>query len=111
MTDKALVWLGSSREALRDFAPEGRREAGYQLRRVQAGLEPRDWKPMGSVGAGVYELRIHVGAEYRVLYVAKFEAAVYVLHAFEKRSRQTRDADVALARRRLAALLAGRGGR
>ena len=108
MTDKALVWLGSSRDAVRGFNLEGRRETGYQLRRVQAGLEPRDWKPMAAVGAGVYELRVHVGAEYRVLYVAKFEEAVYVLHAFEKRTRQTRDADVALARRRLAAVLAER---
>jgi phage-related protein len=108
MADKALVWLGSSREAVRDFSPEGRREAGYQLRQVQAGSPPSDWKPMSTVGAGVYELRIHVGSEYRVLYVAKFAEAVYVLHAFEKRTRQARDADIALARRRLASVLAER---
>jgi len=108
MADKAVLWLGSSREAVRGFSPEGRREAGYQLRQVQAGAMPTDWKAMPTVGAGVYEIRVHVGPEYRILYVAKFEEAVYVLHAFEKRTRQTREADVSLARRRLAAVVAQR---
>ena len=56
---------------------------------------------MTSVGSGVNEIRIHTGVEHRVIYVAKFEEAVYVLHAFEKKSRQTREKDVALARERL----------
>jgi len=56
---------------------------------------------MSDVGAGVNEIRIHTGTEHRVLYVAKSEEAVYVLHAFEKKSQQTREADLALARRRL----------
>lgn len=108
MPEKPLVWLGSSREDVRGFSDDGRREAGYQLRRVQAGLMPDDWKPLTTVGAGVYEIRIHTGTEYRVLYVAKFAEAVYVLHAFEKRSRQTRETDIVLARRRLTAVRAGR---
>ena len=108
MADKPLVWLGSSREDVRAFSDDGRRQAGYQLRRVQVGLMPDDWKPLTTVGAGVYELRIHRGTEYRVLYVAKFEEAVYVLHAFEKRTRQTRETDIALARRRLAGVRAMR---
>jgi phage-related protein len=62
---------------------------------------PTDWKSMPSVGPGVTEIRIHTHVEHRVMYVAKFEEAVYVLHAFEKRSRQTRDADLNLARERL----------
>jgi phage-related protein len=62
---------------------------------------PTDWKPMPSVGQGVNEIRIHTRVEHRVIYVAKFEEAVYVLHAFEKRSRQTRDTDLTLARERL----------
>lgn len=62
---------------------------------------PTDWKPMPSIGQGVNEIRIHTSVEHRVVYVAKFEEAVYVLHAFEKKSRQTRDKDVALARERL----------
>lgn len=99
--DKILVWIGASFEDLRDFPSDARREAGYELRRIQHGLMPTDWKPMPSVGPGVNEIRIHTRVEHRVMYVAKFEEAVYVLHAFEKKSRQTRDADLALARERL----------
>jgi phage-related protein len=99
--DKILIWIGASFEDLRDFPADARRAAGYELRRVQHGLMPTDWKPMASVGPGVNEVRIHTGAEHRVLYVAKFEEAIYVLHAFEKRSRQTRDSDLTLTRERL----------
>jgi len=81
---------------------------GYQLRRVQHGLSPDDWKPMASVGAGVQEIRIHAGTEHRILYVAKFEEAIYVLHGFEKRTRRTRQADIDLAKRRLATVRAWR---
>lgn len=56
---------------------------------------------MSSVGAGVNEIRIHTGQEHRIIYVAKFQEAVYVLHAFEKKSQKTRDADLTLARERL----------
>jgi phage-related protein len=111
MSEKSLVWLGSSREDVRTFSEDGRREAGYQLRRVQTGLMPDDFKPLTAVGPGVYEIRLHTGAEYRVLYVAKFAEAVYVLHAFEKRTRRTPETDIALARRRLAAVRARRGER
>jgi phage-related protein len=101
VSDKILVWMGVSFEDLRDFPPDARRAAGYELRRVQRGSMPTDWKPMTGVGPGVNEIRIHTRAEHRVLYVAKFEEAVYVLHAFEKKSRQTRDTDLSLARERL----------
>jgi len=87
---------------MRGLSAAARREGGYQLYRVQIGLEPGDWKPMRSVGPGVIEIRIHAGGEYRVFYVARFEEAVYVLHAFEKRTRQTRQADLELGRRNLA---------
>jgi len=99
--DKIIVWIGGSFEDLRDFPPEARRVAGYELRRIQCGSMPTDWKSMPSVGPGVNEVRIHTGVEHRVLYAAKFEEAVYVLHAFEKKSRQTRDTDLSLARERL----------
>jgi phage-related protein len=75
---------------------------GHQLYQVQVGLEPGDWKPMRSVGAGVVEIRVHASGEYRVLYVARFAEGVYVLHAFEKKTRQTRKADIEVARRNLA---------
>ena len=70
---------------------------------------PDDWKPMTSVGAGVYEIRIHTALAHRVFYVAKYDDAIYVIHAFEKRTPQTREADIALARKRLADFLRLRG--
>ena len=104
MPEKPLCWLGSSLDDLRAFPENARREAGYQLGRVQQGLMPDDWKPMTDVGPGVYEIRIHTGLEHRVFYVAKHEEAVYVVHAFEKRTRQTRQADIDVARKRFADL-------
>jgi putative addiction module killer protein len=108
MVDKVIRWLGSSLDDIRAFPEEARRDAGYQLRRVQQGLMPSDWKTMKAVGAGVYEIRIHTGAEHRVFYVAKYDDTIYVLHAFEKRTRQTRQADISVARQRLAELLESR---
>ena len=108
MADKPIYWVGSSLEDLTAFPDDARREAGYQLRRVQQGLTPDDWKPMATVGVGVYEIRIHTAVEHRVFYVAKFAEAVYVLHAFEKRTRQTRQADTDLARKRLADVIPAR---
>ena len=105
MLEKPLRWLGSSLDDVRAFPEEARRAAGYQLGRVQQGLMPDDWKPMTAVVPGVYEIRIHTGTEHRIFYVAKYDDAIYVLHAFEKRTRQTRRADIAVARQRLADLL------
>ncbi len=102
MADKPLLWAGSSLADMRAFPAEARRMGGYQLRRVQSGLMPSDWKPMPSVGSGVNEIRIHTTVEHRVIYVAKFEEAVYVLHAFEKKSRKTPVAELATAVKRLA---------
>lgn len=92
--------MGSSLADLRRFPAEARREAGFQLDAVQRGLDPTDWKPLAAVGPGVREVRIHVLGEWRVLCVARFEDAVYVLHRFEKKSRKTRREDLALARER-----------
>lgn len=101
MTVKALRFIGSSLDDLRDFPDEARRAAGFELRAIQNGLDPSDWKPMQSIGAGVREIRIHVLGEWRVVYVAKFAEAVYVLHAFQKKSRTTSKNDIELARKRL----------
>jgi len=103
-----VVWVGRTLERIRGFRADARRQVGFQLRRVQDGLDPSDWKPMRSVGAGVVEIRVHGDGEYRVLYVAKFAEAVYVLHAFEKRTKQTRQADIELGRRSLVEVLRGR---
>jgi phage-related protein len=104
--DKALFWLASSRADLAAFPGDARRAAGFQLRRVQQGLAPNDWKPMPSVGPGVREIRVHAGLEHRVLYIATLAEGVYVLHAFEKRSRATTSHDLDLARDRFRALIA-----
>ena len=106
MADKALQWVASSRSDVRAFPRDARRLAGVQLRRVQQGLEPFDWKPMAAVGPGVREIRVHTALEHRLLYVAKFAETVYVLHAFEKRTRRTPKRDVDLARQRFRELLA-----
>ena len=97
---KPLEFVGSSREDLQEFPEEARKEAGFQLWAVQEGLSPADWKPMGSVGSGAMEIRIRKQGAWRVIYVAKFEAAVYVLHAFEKKEQKTRQADIELAKKR-----------
>ena len=76
-----------------------------QLLRVQQGLEPNDWKPMASIGSGVQELRIHTETEYRVWLVARFSEGIYVLHAFEKRTRKTSGRDIEPARVRYRELL------
>jgi len=101
MPDEALRWLGSSRDDLRTFPAEARRMAGFQLRRVQRGLPPNDWKPMPGVGPGVKEIRIHTGLEHRVFYIAAFQEGIYVLHAFEKRARRTPKREIDIARTRL----------
>ena len=80
-------------------------EAGYQLFRVQIGLEPSDWKSMTSIGTGVREIRIHVRDEFRVIYVAHFDDAVYVLHAFQKKTRKTPKHVIDLTKTRLKELL------
>jgi len=111
MSEKPLIWLGDSQDMIRAFPDDVRKIAGFQLWRVQRALEPNDWKPMPSVGLGVQEIRIHTGTEHRVLYIAKFAEAVYVLHAFEKRTRRTPNADLDLARQRLRGLITQRARR
>ena len=105
MSDKPLAWLGSARRNVRAFPADARRRGGFQLRRVQQGLDPDDWKPMASVGPSVREIRIHTELAHRVFYLATFDEAVYVLHAFEKRTRKTPPHELTLARDRYRALL------
>jgi phage-related protein len=97
---KRIVWHGDSLERIRLFPSDARQDAGYEIERVQGNLEPRDWKPMSAVGAGVVEIRVHAGGEYRVFYMAKLKDAVHVLHAFVKKTQKTRRADIELAAKR-----------
>jgi phage-related protein len=95
---KPIEWIGTSLEDVRSFDEGARKDIGYQLYRVQSGLEPSDWKPMAVVGSGVREIRVHSKHnEFRTIYVATFEKAVYVLHAFQKKSRKTSKSDLDLA--------------
>lgn len=103
---KPLVFLGDSRDQLRGFPEEARRASGFQLRRVQQGLDPDDWKPMATIGAGVREIRVRgAGGAFRVVYVVRIADAVHVLHAFQKKSRKTSKPDLDLAARRLRLLI------
>ena len=97
---RILKFVGSSQEDLVNFPRDARRECGRELDRVQRGIMPTDFKPMLSVGKGVYEIRVHVLGEWRVLYVARHGDAVYVLHAFQKKSPKTAKPDLELAIRR-----------
>lgn len=106
---KPIAFLGSALADLRAFPAEARRQAGYQLDRVQNGLEPDDWKPMAGIGAGVHEIRIRAAnGAFRVIYVAKFAEAVFVLHCFQKKSQRTSRKDIALAAKRYMELLKDR---
>jgi len=98
---KAVRFVGSAKRDLSTFPDAARARAGHELFMVQVGREPDDWKPMASVGKGVCEIRVRVATgQYRVIYVATFRAAVYVLHAFQKKSEKTAGIDIELARRR-----------
>ena len=102
---KRVEWLGDSRQAVKNFPQVARQRTGRQLARVQEGLEPDSWKPMPSIGIGVNEIRVREGGAFRLIYVAKFPEAVYVLHAFEKKARRTPKPDINLARLRFRALM------
>jgi phage-related protein len=97
--------MGDSLERVRSFSKTVRQQVGYELELVQHGLEPSDWKPMPTVGSGVCEVRIHGDGEHRVIYVARFRHAIYVLHAFRKKTRKTSKGDIGAARIRFQAVL------
>ena len=104
MTAKPIDWRGSSLRDIKDdniFTPNARREAGHQLSQVQAGLEPDRWKPFDDIGPGSREIIINLDdGWFRVMYLAKFPEAVYVLHCFRKKTNTTsqQDKDVAIKR-------------
>jgi phage-related protein len=106
---KKLSFLGSSLEDLREFPAAVKSEAGYQLERVQHGLEPVDFKPMNSIGKGVWEIRIKdESGQFRVIYIAKLKDTVYVLHCFQKKTQKTAQKDLELSNKRLRELIQGR---
>ncbi|MEL6438088.1 MAG: type II toxin-antitoxin system RelE/ParE family toxin [Cyanobacteria bacterium J06621_8] len=108
MSDKPIYWIGSSKEDIAQFPIEARRRAGFQLRAVQRGQSPSDLKPMSVIGKGVEEIRIRTGEAYRVFYVAKFAEAVYVLHAFNKKTQKTSKKDIEIGQKRYQAMINSR---
>jgi len=100
MDEKELIFLGSSLDDLKGFSLNARREAGFQLGRVQSNKEPSDWKPFKQIGSGVKEIRINKEGAFRIIYVAKFKERIYVLHAFKKKNQKTRKADINLEKER-----------
>ena len=99
---KRISFVDRSLNDLKQFPEDARREAGYQLDKVQRGFDPTDWKPMKTVGAGVTEIRIKDDQGiYRVIYISKYANTVFVLHAFKKKSQKTAKKDLEIARQRL----------
>jgi len=99
---KELHFAGSSLDELKSFPVDAKREAGFQLDRVQNELDPSDWKTIKAIGAGVREIRIRCAdGAYRVIYTVKLANAVYVLHAFQKKTQKTSQRAIALAKQRL----------
>lgn len=98
---KRVRFVGSAQRDLAAFPKAARTRAGFELFAVQMGRDPADWKPMPSVGAGACEIRVRdaTGA-WRLIYVARFRDAVYVLHAFQKKSQKTARADIDVAKHR-----------
>lgn len=95
---KPVIWLSNSNKIIRKFPDQTRMDAGYQIYRLQKGLMPTDFKTMQSIGNGVSEIRLHKPHEHRVIYVAKHSEAVYVLHAFEKKTQKTSKKEIDVAK-------------
>jgi phage-related protein len=95
---KRIEWIRNSRRSLKAFPYEARYQAGSELLLIQESKQATDWKPIPSVGSGAIEIRIHVPHEHRVIYVAKFPEAIYVLNCFEKKTRKTAQKDIEKAR-------------
>lgn len=98
---KPVSFIGNSLDEVRSFPDSARREVGFQIDRLQRGLDPDDWKPLKTIGAGVREIRVRdASGAFRVIFIATLKDAVYILHAFQKKTEATskRDLDLATAR-------------
>lgn len=98
---RKVVFEGGTLAFIRELPDDARHRVGYEIDRVQRDKEPENWKPFPAIGQGVREIRIQVGRQYRVIYIAKFDGRVHVLHMFEKKTQKTRQTDIEIAKRRL----------
>ena len=104
--EKPIYWVGTSYNDLLEFPATTRQDAGYQLHRVQNGLDPENWKPFQNIGAGVREIRISDdGNAFRVMFVTKFAEKIYVLHSFQKKTQKTSPKDLNIAKTRYNAII------
>jgi len=104
--EKPIYWVGTSYKDLLEFPSDAKQDAGYQLHRIQNGLDPEDWKSFQTIGTGVKEIRISDdGKAFRIMYVAKFSGKIYVLHSFQKKSQKTPPKDIHVARSRYNAII------
>jgi phage-related protein len=102
-----VAWEGDSREVLRAFPEEVRDNLGFQLWQLQQGESPRDYRPLPSIGTGVFELRDQdERAWYRVVYLSRIYDVIHVLHCFEKKSREMPRREFEKAKQRLRAVKA-----
>ena len=98
---KHVRFVGSAKSELSAFPKPVRARVGQELFLVQVGRVPDGSKPMPAIGPGAAEIRVRdISGAFRVVYVAKFADAVYVLHAFQKKSQKTSREDLALAKQR-----------
>ncbi|MEG4021960.1 type II toxin-antitoxin system RelE/ParE family toxin [Microcoleus sp. S13C4] len=108
MTIKPIRWVGAAREEIQSLPEDARKEAGFALWTIQQGIPPSDFKPMSIVGKGVEEIRIRTEDAYRVFYIARFEEAIYVLHAFQKNTQKTAQKNLEVGQKRYQQLLQNR---
>ena len=101
---KEVVFQGQAREEIRQFPVAVKRLVGEQIMRLQTGLEPIDSKPMRTIGPGVREIRIREGNQYRVIYTAVFNEAIYILSGFQKKSQKRPKHEIEKAKLRMATL-------
>jgi phage-related protein len=105
---RPVRFLGDSLKCLREFPEDARHDAGYQLDKVQRGEQPDDFKAMPAIARGVEEIRVaDESGAYRVVYVARRAEAVYVLHAFQKKTQATSRRDIETAKKRFAQVSGG----
>ena len=101
---RTVVFEGNTLEIIRQLPDEVRQRTGYEIDRVQRDVEPENWKPFPTIGQGVREIRVQVGRQYRIIYIAKFESKIHVLHVFMKKTQKTRNSDIEIAKNRLKAV-------
>ena len=98
---RKVVFEGNTPEIIRQLPDDARYRSGYEIDRVQRDKEPENWMPFPAIGQGAREIRIQVDGQYRIIYIAKFEGKVHVLHVFKKKTQKTRKSDIEIAKHRL----------